>query len=57
MLINLDKHELTMIDEALDLLADEVVKNDNVAVFKPFTRGEIFNLMNYLRDEDMEDDE
>lgn len=59
MLINLDKHDLTMIEEALDLLADEVVRNEAPDVgyrWRPYNKDDVLNMINYLR-VDEEDDE
>ncbi len=55
MIINLDKHDITMICEALEYMADEVSKSESKGELVAYSRDDIESLITFL-DQD-EDDE
>jgi hypothetical protein len=55
MIINLDKHDITMICEALEYMADEVSKSESKGELVAYSRDDIESLITFLDQE--EDDE
>ena len=57
MIVNLDKHDITMICEALEYMAQDIIHAEQNGQTVAYSQGDVENLIAFLDNDDDDDEE